>query len=83
MIHHTIEHKTRNSLIFDPRLYDSLNFGTLCQLKRLLTKLLHYKDKIIGEISMESQLFHMLNDKSLTFGVNLHPQVPPRISVLC
>ena len=30
MIHHTIEHKTRHSLIFDPRLYDSLNFGTLC-----------------------------------------------------
>ena len=29
MIHHTIEHKTRHSLIFDPRLYDSLNFGTL------------------------------------------------------
>ena len=28
MIHHTIEHKTRYSLIFDPRLYDSLNFGT-------------------------------------------------------
>ena len=30
MIHHTIEHKNRHSLIFDPRLYDSLNFGTLC-----------------------------------------------------
>ena len=29
MIHHTIEHKTRHSLIFDPHLYDSLNFGTL------------------------------------------------------
>ena len=31
MIHHTIEHKIRHSLIFDPCLYDSLNFGTLAR----------------------------------------------------
>ena len=32
MINHTIEHRTRYSLIFDPRLYDSINFGTLCKI---------------------------------------------------
>ena len=46
MIHYTIEHKTRHSLTFDPRLYDSLDFGTLWTDEYVFVKL-----KIIETIS--------------------------------
>ena len=36
LILHTIEHKTRYSLIFETCSYNSLNFGTLCPVPPLL-----------------------------------------------